>query len=474
MPDDRSTWTLGEMTLPTTYPARDVDLDKAFHRAISVERSCMRMNEVSDLIKQMAAFHIEAAGDAYTGLAILARGSGIASWNDWQAERFDCDIPGATEILLTRKNAPGGLHISIRNEPEFTPTCADKVGKLRAAIEKELDDLGVPKIDRLARGLFRKPEIETPSEALLRRFKDHPGSYREPMPGDKFERLIVTAVNIKGAPVGIPGENCSKLADFAGKDVDKDYFIGEQLSIGRDIFSRDDTLLNGNNGRISGSTDVVLRILSGLLQENGFAPQIAGECQRISSRLWRAFDDEHGADIMDVANAAVYQSGGLIDDAAAEVVSRYSRAIAARDIEGIADQLMPLARGLVDKGYTSTENKFDANDMRDMAYARILDDGVQIFSETDHGTYRMDISVEEDGDISRLEAFVVTSEQDVPVGRFFHDGSGWCEAYNGRSAGEPPIPHNIEMVRDMNNLILSLSSLSCVFQEYFPEDSPEP
>lgn len=472
MRKDRPTWTLGEQTLSATYPARDVDLDEAFQRAICITRSHSRMNEVSDLIKQMSAFHIEAAGDAYTGLAMLARGSGVAPWDGWNAELFDCDIPGATELLLTREGASGAIHVSIRNDPALKEDSEKRVIELERAVTQELDTLGVPKNKQILREIFNKGE-ETPSETLLKKLKSGPENYRLPEAGDPFRKLIVTAVNIKGAPAGIPSEDSNNLSDFAGKDVDKDYFRGEQLSISKDIFTREDNILSASNARISGSTETVLHVLSGLLEENGFAPMIADECEQISGLSWRAYGEEHGAEIMDVANAATYQSNGLFDDVVAGLVARYSRAIAAMDMEGIADLLVPLASGLVDKGFTSKANTFDANDMRDIAHASEDDDGMHVFSRTQNGTYRLDIKFDELGAPCSLEANEVTSGSDRPVGRFALSLDGWREDYDGTLSGETAIVHDIKTVRHMNNLISSLSSLSCVFQDEFENDGPE-
>lgn len=470
---DRPTWTLGEQTLAATYPARDVDLDEAFLRAMSFERHHSRMNEVTDLIKQMAAFHIEAAGDTYTGLAMMARGPGVTPWNGWHAEIFGCDVAGATELLLTRKDAPGGIHLSIRNEPVLEAASAERVKELQTAITQELDALGVTERGRILRDLFPQDD-ETPSEALLKEFKDQSQSYRTPRDGDKFDRLIATIVNIKGTPAGIPGSDGSKLSDFAGRDVDRDYFSGEQLSISRDIYTRDDDILSVSNARIGGSADFVLQVLSGILEANGFAPVIADASEKTADLAWRAYGDEHSAEIMDVANAAIYRSKGLFDEACAAQVTRYSRAIAAMDVAGISDLLEPLARGLIEKGFENTSNAFDANDMRDIAHATTQDGILQLFSETQNGTYRMDIQFDDTGDVHRLDAQVTHSGKDVPVGRFLRQEECWIEDYEGKITGADPIAHDIKAIRHMNNLISSLSSLSCVFEDEYKEDSPEP
>jgi len=140
---------------------------------------------------------------------------------------------------------------------------------------------------------------------------------------------------------------------------------------------------------------------------------------------------------------------------------------AAKDIAMIAERLEHLARSLIDQGFDRSENTFDANDMRDIAYAEIDEQFLKLYCETQNGLFRIDICLDDSSEPSNLQAFTIASWCAEPIGRFRSVDGEWCSDYAG-------IEHSIESVRHMDALISSLESLSCVVEDEYQADSPEP
>lgn len=115
---------------------------------------------------------------------------------------------------------------------------------------------------------------------------------------------------------------------------------------------------------------------------------------------------------------------------------RFSRGIAAHDVNLREPDFMSLAAGLVKHGYTSPERQFEANDGRHVGYAREEDFGFSVEVKTQRGMYRVDLHIEV-GEMMRICAFRESGGVARPVGRFVRGADGFEEDYAGAAPASP-------------------------------------
>ena len=140
---ERPTWQLGDQELPASLPAVRVDPHEAIETALAYRIGRERMDETTDFVEHAMAFHLQAAKDAYTDLAVLISRGRAAPVPGWSLEPLSSAIPGATEFLLANENGPGGYHVSLRTRPVYTVLAERHVAGLRERIREELETQGL-------------------------------------------------------------------------------------------------------------------------------------------------------------------------------------------------------------------------------------------------------------------------------------------------------------------------------------------
>jgi hypothetical protein len=150
--------------------------------------------------------------------------------------------------------------------------------------------------------------------------------------------------------------------------------------------------------------------------------------------------------------------------------------IAARDVERHLEDWFALAPGLAAAGYTDGEGDFSCNDGRDIAIGAVSGQVRSLRTETQNGTYRVDMTEAEGGGIARVLAVREVGGRDLPIGRFTMTDAGLRPDFGPENG--PAIEHHIRTVRDLNGAIRSLASVACVFDDEVrrprEQDGPEP
>lgn len=477
MTAERPTWKVEDLTLSGSFPARSIDPDAAMEAALAYKISHDRLNDVTALVKAAMGYFIEASQDALVELACKATAGSLCAPDGWELEVLP-QRNGQSADLLLRSAVAGGWHIGLRTAKEFTGAAHARLEELNQEIDRDLDAQGLTGKEKILRRIFPKGDL-TPAEKAYAALEADPESYRGLQPGDRFSRLTMNAFTLKGPPAGV--EDFSRLDEILKADPDKDYLYGNHVQAVPELSLSDERreLLSSNSLNIvHGSAEVALLLLSRLLSENGLADIVKARSDELSLKGWRCYDSSPGgAEIMDAATAAVYRSGGLFDERVLERVSRFSRGIAAHDVNLRVPDFMSLAAGLVKHGYTSPERQFEANDGKHVGYAREEVFGFSVEVKTQRGMYRVDLHIE-DGEMMRICAFRESGGVARPVGRFVRGADGFEEDYAGRRTGEPAVAYHISKVMDMNGIIAALSTLSCVLDMEYPEaeagDLPAP
>lgn len=476
MTKSRPQWEMNGKNYPATFPACGVDLNASMKRALSHRIPYERMNEVTDFIKSAIAFHLQSAQAAYIHLAVKARNSDINGYLGWEVEVLDCIIPGATELLLTNKDEPGGYHLSIRAHKVLNDEAKSRKDGLQDAISKELDEIDVPIEKRFIRSVL-SAKNPTPSEKLAMDIDRDPQNYRAVEAGDDLHKILVTAVNIKGPPSGIEASDSNALSTILNCDVDEDYLRGQHIAAGVSGSTGPNNFLSEGHTSLGGSADIVMPIISGLLASNGLSPKVNAGAKKISKIPFCVYGSEYTADTMDAAHASVLEASGLFNFPVQRRVEEFSNGIACHDITNNLEDYKTLAKNLLSEQYIFPEKAFEANDMLDYGYSSPNGNGVSLFSETQHSTYRLDMTQDEQGDVTMLEARDIKAPGRPVIGRFVFVDGVWCEDYIGDLSEREPACTDIKSKRGLNNMIASLASLSCVLEDELRErqdrDTPE-
>ncbi|MBW3243697.1 hypothetical protein KUV57_13575 [Epibacterium sp. DP7N7-1] len=458
----RPTWQSGEKTYPALFPAADLDPEAAMAAAKEIRIMAYgRSKDVLDFLRSAAAFHMQASATAYVDLACKVRDGKAQAPEGWSLHFTPSPKPNHIGLILENNTGPGGYLVSIATQAAMTEVAEEAAEDLKRAVEEELSSLGYSNYEIMMRDIIG-PKDPIGTEQELARIRADPKSYRGMEPGDVFDDMVITALDISGPPADLDAENASTPEVALNADVRAHYIPGKIFRMAVDYEARRDGMLVERSGsEIDLGTETALTVISKLLDSNGYGPRISGKASSMSKHSWIHYGLESDAPISEAAHAAVFSSNGLFDAAVLDRVIEFVQAIAAHDLSIHEDEFLALADGLIEYGYVSRETAFDANDMRDWGHAVRKDQIVSLFDRTENGTYRLDLHLADDEDgkrITRAEAFTVSSSPIRLICRFdVREGGEWVPDYGA------DIPYTARNTKDVNNMIRSLESLSCVF-----------
>ena len=366
-------------------------------------------------------------------------------------------------VLLKNEQGPGGYLVSIQAHAVMTERAGEAERHLEGLVRKSLEDQGLSDYEIMIRSILGSKDASG-IEAELASHRNDPESYRPMMPGDRIDDIVINAIDISGPPEDMEPDDVSLLKHVEHIDVRKDYTRSKifRMGVGSDSLN-EDMLSPASSSYISLGAETALTVLSGLLHANGYGAEIARAADAISKQSWISFGEERDAIVSEAAHTAVLSAGGLFTTAVLDRVVEFTHAMAAHDMRLHAEEYLPLADGLIDNGHTDKASAFDANDLRDWGHAVREGGWVRLFDRTQNGTYRLDLLLaygDEGEHISRAEAFAINNEPARPICRFevCEDGA-WVPDYGS------DIPYSARNTKDVNNMISSLASLSCVLEE---------
>lgn len=186
---------------------------------------------------------------------------------------------------------------------------------------------------------------------------------------------------------------------------------------------------------------------------------------------------ERHALLEEAGHAIVHAAGGLFDPSVERRIAAFWAGIAAQDVERHLADWFALAPELAAAGHGAGEEAFSCNDGRDLARAELNGPVRSLRTETQNGTYRVDMTEDGEGGVARVLAVREVGGRDLPIGRFLMTDEGLRPDF-GPGNG-PEIAYQIRIVRDLNGAIGSLASVACVFEEEQKRnragsDDPEP
>ncbi len=463
-----------------TLPVRDIDLKATMDRSLSrEERPRAYIEDATTVATAAACFAGECMAAALGELvqSIDTRG-GQAVYAGWNITQERNSAGNAFSLVLTRNDTPGAWHLGVQFEKKHSEAGAELKDRMR----KERGQESMKKmLDRII-----NPD---PADAL---FEADPANFRPAEPGDHVHRINGTALvtgakdgfDVYGPPPRVHREECMEYASFL-KDTlrDSGWWPGIAMLLRPtrktvSEFDRQKWTVSGGmqTSHIFLSVEL-LTILSEVIKDAGFEKSVAADFEAMLDRkLWSA-SNKSGVLREEVGVAAVRESGGFMDGAVRDINAEFSARLTARVIETHAHEIIPIFNRLFELGYTSKENEYDCNDMRDISHVVQDEDGSHLFLRTQNGRFRFDYNPLS-GDMQGWRF----STPDRLVGAFTSqvdlDGDpgslivqpGWL----GTSPSDPGhVAYTQIDVQGINQLIMSMSSISCCLEMDHPEEQSE-
>lgn len=464
----------------------DIDLDASTAEALGEVKYYSRMKEPIGVEKAAVEYAATAMEHVLVPLALMARDRGhVAEPGGWEmrvVNQDHCEIC----LSLTHPSSPGGWCVAMDLTPRYTDDAAARIAELDKIIGEKLADLGLNRREVILRGLGLGPTSASdalPEEEHLARIKAAPGSFKPIAADVPLKELRAYAVCLPAEGVGghgcggsLPGiEDPGDISLFLDGEKRTGWNRGLWVKLAPSAMDRDDGLLKPASGRDGVMPHLFMETLALLLRANGFENEIRAREAEISSHGWICYGSGNAPALQEIGHGLVHRAGGIWDATVSAGLREFSAEIAACDMGNILDDTVRLARDLDEQGHNHPSRRFSANDGRDLAWAESHSDCVTIRNETQSGIYRTDVMMRE-GIPSKVLCYRENRGAPyLPVGRFHIDGDGILQQdFRGAVMHDVEIAYNIRNIRDMNGIISSLSSLSCVMDEELKNQSGGP
>lgn len=446
----------------------------AFAKALDHEVYYDRGEDVSKVMEAALSYATETMSEAIGTLAFMAREMAVVSASGHRIQAVPGPSAQAIDLLLTQDGQPGGRLITVHYDPVLHEEGKAAVAAIKAEMEAEMDALGVTGHARI----FAEMGIGKQTLATAQKLKDYKASgtgYRPAEPGDPVRVIRSTSLDmgtgrvvpaVFGVPREIEAEDAVPVAKaLPVKAHPEGWWPGIDFEVRLAHRAHDDGALMPRPRRTGAGFAGTFAALSEIIRDAGLGDLVAAREAVISHTPWNTSGVGYFQDLEEAGYAAVHASGGFFDAAAGDHIRNFSNDIAARDVAKNIDEWVRTARGLAEKGFCSPDTTFDCNDGRDVAFAEVLTRGVAFYTRTQHGSYALNVEFRADDDVHTVRATRLGSRD---VGRFVMTPDGLRADY-GPTPEADAIPYTIRNVRDMNGIIASLSSVSCVFADTYPE-----
>ncbi|MEP3666543.1 MAG: hypothetical protein ABJN42_07395 [Roseibium sp.] len=464
-----------------TPPIGDIDTQASLEKVFSPTiRSGAYISDPSHMSEAAVSYAIDCMAPAIGTLALRVQESGnrfhSAGWTISQQQNARSND---FSMILSHEEKPGAWHLGITFSEALSDFGVEKKAQRDAAEEQACIE-----ISQATGKPLNKVRGARMVEAVMSGFAGKSddarvnAEFRPAAPGDRICCLSGTALlKDTSPPAGIEASSATKLQDLVQQPFGRDiWWKGCAFSHRPTSRYPEDPSLEGWSTTKMGRGDEfmgpeILSAVSEILKAEGLAPDVKAQNESHAHRQlvgaaytrWRHFEE--------LGIAAVRDSDGFLDAAALDQIAQVSALAAAQVFShGMKDALDVIDR-LEELGFNSPDNTYECNDMRDICHVEDEDEIKRFHLRTEHGRYQMDVE-ETTGKIqvskNRLVGDFMLMDRDDP--------SSLSEIWSGRDATDPlHIPYTMRMVRDLNNVILSLSSISCCLEEDHPkrdEDMP--
>lgn len=363
-----------DYALPTS-PARNLAIGEAATAALLA-----RTDDATTVEQGMVEYAGEAMWPALRALALqLRHGKSIVTESGWLFERmFEAQTSRWTDIRISSATGrPGSLHLAIEHN------CAlNEAGKAeRRRLYRE-----IPADAPFGLRLVKQINID----ASLNKHLDF---WEQPQEGDLISNINMTALRQKAgaAPLGLSdGDACLEQTYDPAACHTSVWWPGIVLNIvPQNHLAQDDPFSFTANGRRGAhiANVAALRILAGGVKAAGLSDMAREHEREISLEGWKQFGDPKNRASLELGMAIAHASRGLLDYDAQRHLRDFDALLSAGDMTAFWPSLRKLVEGLIEHGFTSPDDRYECNDLRDHMYARPAENGWAAHLRTENGSF---------------------------------------------------------------------------------------
>lgn len=417
-------------------PQQGVTLPEMIDKAVT---DCRYYEYAGDIHEGVTSYATECLWPALGALALRLRDSlhltldsGYVLEADGASPRF------RTDFLLTHPDESRAWHIFICHRPDL-----NEAGK---ADEANLQQVST-------RDIVESILNPSPEEIAV---QNNPANYDDPTDQSFVERIGGTMLRL--APK-------DGFATFRpAKELEEIWWPDMALNMQPSIFlarlgDKIPTLHSGRTPRDPYTELKLMQVMCEALEKSGLGPLVSQRNATLQPLPWIQFGDEDCADRISAGMRMVNEASGYVTQDVIDAMALAERRIYAGLMERQIDGFRKLARDLVDAGHIDDDKSFDANDMRDMAWADTEEGFMRLHARNQSGYFTVEFRDDESIRILKGRSDLKLIEALVPGDAGLRPSSDLAD-----------MPVSIRTVRDRNSVLNSLSSVACQFEPQKGED----
>lgn len=408
-----------------------------------VARSVRWHESVNDIHAGLLSMATETLLPALGDLALRLRGTGAIELSDGTRLVADHASPRhRTDLLVIRKDQGRAHYVFVCHQKRMSDRGKAADAQLRNYLPEDL-----------------LQEILKPSQER-RDFDANPDHWCDPEPGDRVERVGATHLRLAPAEGFQSFQPATITPSIWWPEMSLN--LEPSIALHPDKIGEATHALRFNRTASDPYEELrLLRDLSSAVQEAGLGNRVEERMAKVDAARWLTCGDENREARLGLGMRLVRETGGYVDDGLIVLMSRVERQIFAALVEKDVETLRRLGQDLLSAGITRVDDAFECNDGRDSAWAESAGDKTILHLRNQSGAFAMEFSEDQSIRISKgaLSPKVIETLVWRPSGYISLGPS------NADSA-------SIELVRDRNAVLLSLTSIAC--QMPSPQDGPSP
>lgn len=477
--------TLHDQETMLSRPASEVDIALTMAESLAAATGGFPIEDLTYIEKAACDYAAECMKTALLEMAFQVREKGTligspgpSGSDSWEA-RLAFEDHKEMVLMLTNPEKAGAFCLVINVDAVATASAAEALAALWEERRQVLLAEGKSEMDVIMDSILGGRNSEDPHHIRIAEIESDPHQYLQVGSEHNLDAVRGYALRLPksgwnghgraGNPSGV--ERASELGLLQNKSERSGWAPGHCLTLTpQRRYDEAEGYLWPSAGRDGLMPSILMEIVSDIIRTNGLDGTIPDRAAAAATKSGVSWGSGNTCPLQELGYAAVHGAGGVFDASVTALIREYSARVAAHCLSDHLDDLTRLGERLIEAGYGDPGKRFDANDLRDQAFAEMGDRGqLTLFNRTDNGSYRLDLMRDDEGSVISAHAWrVIDGSTDRCVGRFLRSEDRLEHDYDGALTGSEPIEYTLRNIRDMNGILLSLTSVACVFEEEHP------
>jgi hypothetical protein len=418
----------------------------------------LSIHDMRSIVGPAMAFAGHCMAPAVGHLALMAL-EGQTMFGDWQIESAANASANVIDMRLSRPDRPGAWHVGVSFDPVPTPDEATRQAEQDAADTLRHANMTEDQImdDMIKSILSDKDDVSDPDR------------YRPARAGDRVGRVCGTALcapegqvgMLAGPPPRIPRSDTAKLRDPI-RPEGKLYvhWSGMALDVKPVRMIEDGIMLSkGESHDFKGAE--LLSTLSEIIVDMDLEDIVRQRAIELTGVAIWSSNVGKKPECEELAYCLIHDRGGKFDDACRDVVANINAYAFAQDMHRLVPRLRDLSGRMQEAGLADGDRTYDSNDGRQTSWVTQSEATDDFHIKTQNGRFRLELGY------MHAHAWRL-GEPDVLVGKFMLSPEVTVPMWQPLIDPDE-IVYSARNVRDLNEIIQSLETITCCFNEDHPK-----